>query len=49
MLNVPMSHAKYEPNTFKDKEVTEILLKFHGNLVAVAMKYADDPYCSKEA
>ena len=27
----------------------ELYCGFHGNLVAVAVKYAADPYCPKEA
>ena len=45
MLNVPgKSHARYELNTPKDKAVVQrTYCSCHGNVVAVAMKYADHP------
>ena len=47
------SHAKYELNASKNKGLIEVSLQchgnLHGNLVAVAMKYAADAYCVKEA
>ena len=33
----------------KTKELLRYYCSFHGNLVAVAMKYAADQYCPKEA
>ena len=33
----------------KTKELLRYYCSFHGNLAAVAMKYAVDHYCSKEA
>ena len=33
----------------KTKELLRYYCSFHSNLVAVSMKSAADPYCSKEA
>ena len=42
MPNINLIHLK-------TKELVRYYCSFHGNLVDVATKYADDPYCPKKA
>ena len=42
MPNMNLKHLK-------TKELLRYYCRFHDNLVAVAMEYAADPYCPKEA
>ena len=48
-----MSQGSLMPNMniiqLKTKELLRYYCRFHGNLVAAAMKYAVDPYYPKEA
>ena len=48
-----MSHESVMPNMdsvhLKTKELLMYHCSFHGNLVAVALKYAVDDYCPKKS
>ena len=52
-INVDMSQGSLMPNMnsihLKIKDLQRYHCSCHGNLVAVAMKYAADAYCPKEA